>query len=659
MKYHRLACALPTLLLALPPALSAAPHILGRQEPPEAGVGTPLQARLAPQTGGVQTAVWSVSATLRLLFLRVDFPPDPAGNTVGAVNTTGTGEWSNCIDLCNGDPDYWITKNAQDLAAYYQEVSGGRLTLDITISPAVYRLPQPMADYGYPGSATQMENFFRDSLQAADADIDFTAYDAILVVHAGAGEETDIAWDSEGDLWSLYYPGLAIEIDGITVTEAIVMPQSGTQDLDDQGNLFVIDPLGVYAHEFGHWLGLPDLYSTAWIQTWKGVGRWGLMGDGLYNRQGTDTPMGSGPAHPEAWSKQDLGWVQVETVAPSPDPQSLFSLMPVQGSERVVQVSAGATTARYYLLENRQQTGFDQGLPGSGMLVWLIDPTVIDAQRAYNTVNTSVFQPGVKLIEADGDSALLSTYSSGDLGSGGDPFPGTSGTTLFTPYTNPSSNTFAQPGWFYLQDVAESGTAVQFTVGFAPGVPQGVTLAAANCAELQLSWQPVAAVDLDHYRIYRNDLLWQQTPELSVIIADASPAETYRVTAVDISGLESPRSPSVTASTALTCETTQVLLPGLGAGDDDRRSFLAESNCFLAMLAAGSPYRAELRHLRAFRDQRLMPTVVGRWLVRAYYAWLSPIIAAPLRRYGWLRDALRPLLPPLVALTRLLLPEKR
>lgn len=625
-----LSLAITTLL---PTLALAAPHIHGGREHPATGVGPPLSQRLGILEEA-QTASWQTPTTLRLLFLRVDFPPDDD------PRTTGSGEWIDCIELCNGDPDYWINKNAGDLVNYYDEVSGGRLSLEIDISATVYRLPEQMIQYGcqldeentcHPSGGTQIKNFFSHSLQAAQADIDFSTYDTILVVHAGAGEETDIAWDSPGDLWSLYYNNLQIELDGLTISEGIIMPQTGTQDRDEQGELIVIDPLGVYAHEFGHWLGLPDLYSTAWFQNWKGIGNWGLMGDGLYNRRGENEPRGSGPAHPEAWSKLELGWAQTEEVPAEPDPQTVFNLAPIQHSEQVLQLSAGAATSRYFLLENRQQSGFDQGLPGSGLLVWLIDPDVIEAQRPYNSVNNSATLPGVKLIEADGDNALLSAYGTGDLGSTGDPFPGSSNNTAFTPHTTPSSSSFGQPGWLYLQDVNEAETGIEFTLGFAPPTPRGLTLEADTCNDLNLRWEAVSTLDLEHYRVYRNEVLWQQTSELSIVDTAATASDSYRVSAVDIHGFESPRSASVGEVTPLNCESS--------------------NHCLLAALAINSSYATDLRHIRHFRDQKMKKSSWGRYLIKVYYR-SSPAMAELLLHHPSARAILRPALRPLLSLIK-------
>jgi M6 family metalloprotease-like protein len=64
---------------------------------------------------------------------------------------------------------------------------------------------------------------------------------------------------------------------------------------------------GVLAHEFGHLLGLPELYAPG-AATHEGIGVWGLMG------QGTWLGHGDQPPHPDAWSKARLGWVDVETI---------------------------------------------------------------------------------------------------------------------------------------------------------------------------------------------------------------------------------------------------------------------------------------------------------------------------------------------------------
>jgi immune inhibitor A len=71
--------------------------------------------------------------------------------------------------------------------------------------------------------------------------------------------------------------------------------------------------VGVFAHEFGHDLGLPDLYDTNGGE--NGTGFWTLMSSGSWMSDGTDD-IGSRPDHMDAWEKLQLGWLNYQ-VAPA------------------------------------------------------------------------------------------------------------------------------------------------------------------------------------------------------------------------------------------------------------------------------------------------------------------------------------------------------
>ena len=64
--------------------------------------------------------------------------------------------------------------------------------------------------------------------------------------------------------------------------------------------------LGVFAHEFGHDLGLPDLYDTAGGD--NGTGFWTLMSGGSWLNHGTDS-IGTTPGYMGPWEKLQLGWL--------------------------------------------------------------------------------------------------------------------------------------------------------------------------------------------------------------------------------------------------------------------------------------------------------------------------------------------------------------
>jgi hypothetical protein len=223
-------------------------------------------------------------------------------------------------------------------------------------------------------------------------------------------------------------------VDGVTVNDYAIQPERDVARMNT---------IGVFCHEFGHALGLPDLYDTDYT-SW-GIGDWGIMAFGSYNK---DTNDGDSPAHFTAWSKYFLGWV-----TPT---QILSTTLPCAPIDRasnnadVYQLLSGTpTSGEYFLVENRQKAGFDQGLPGEGLLIWHIDGDTIDSKRSANTVNDSECYPGgpscatnhygVALVPADN---LWDLEQKIDQGDSGDPFPGSTNNTLFTDTSSPNSDLY-------------------------------------------------------------------------------------------------------------------------------------------------------------------------------------------------------------------------
>ena len=194
-----------------------------------------------------------------------------------------------------------------------------------------------------------------------------------------------------------------------------------------------INEIGVFAHELGHGFGLPDLYAVG--ASHGGVGRWGLMGTGPWGCDGQGAEL---PCHMTAWSKEVLGWANVTTLAPDAD-LGVLVLDPVETTGDLIRIDAGDGSGDYYLLENRQQLGFDTSLPAPGLFVWQVDTETVNGSWAGNQVNTSASRMGVWLRQADGDNALA---QSGERGDAGDPFPGATATTSFHAGTVPSAFTY-------------------------------------------------------------------------------------------------------------------------------------------------------------------------------------------------------------------------
>ncbi len=92
-----------------------------------------------------------------------------------------------------------------DVAAYFDAVSGGRLTVRCAVVGAVANLARPMGWYGdHPLAGEQPVLLARDVIAALDNRVDFSRFDTVVIVHAGAGEETDLLNDSPEQIYSTY-----------------------------------------------------------------------------------------------------------------------------------------------------------------------------------------------------------------------------------------------------------------------------------------------------------------------------------------------------------------------------------------------------------------------------------------------------------------------
>ncbi len=191
--------------------------------------------------------------------------------------------------------------------------------------------------------------------------------------------------------------------------------------------------LGIMAHEIGHDLGMPDLYDTdksSGNGLDGGVGHWSLMASGTWNRT-AGTYSGSSPAHLDPFLKSYMGWLTPQQVTGTVNGVQLAAS---ETSARAVQLRSNPSgvdwsftsrvgTGEYFLVENRQQIGYDAALPRCGVLVWHINETVTYANGGlqngvkYFGANTEENGPRlVDLEEGDNDNYPKN---------GGDPWPST------------------------------------------------------------------------------------------------------------------------------------------------------------------------------------------------------------------------------------------
>ncbi len=198
-------------------------------------------------------------------------------------------------------------------------------------------------------------------------------------------------------------------------------------------------------HEIGHDLDWPDYYDNTDAPTDPddtgqggdgGVGQWSVMASGSWAALPGEAP-GETPPHPDAFNKSYQGWI-TPTVATGTSTKSLGQAATNPDAVQVLDNPGGVDwtnnvasgTGEYFLIENRQLTGYDAALPGCGILIWHIDET-----RGTNNNNNSFdARRLLDLEEADGGTAGLPN-SAGDAT---DAFLG--GT--FDAGSNPNSNLY-------------------------------------------------------------------------------------------------------------------------------------------------------------------------------------------------------------------------
>jgi M6 family metalloprotease-like protein len=278
------------------------------------------------------------------------------------------------------------SKTASLLSAlnnYYSEDSYGLASFATTISPAAspwYSLPQTMEYYSAnnPSSDNQL---ITDSLEAAyNAGVNFHNYKYAMVVHAG-GDEAMTHVSTE--IHSFTIPGFEFTptpLNSFQISTSVVSES---------------DPLGVYCHEAGHLLGLPDLYDlTQQVDPVNNfVGYWDIMALGEWNPNNGNplqpTP-GTFPSQHSAWSKIKLGWISnssilwiypgnITTVSLHDLEQSTLG---IQAVKIPIAVNPDGSLS-YYLVEMRTKLGqYDQYLPfpsdypGATVLIYKVNDSI-------------------------------------------------------------------------------------------------------------------------------------------------------------------------------------------------------------------------------------------------------------------------------------------
>lgn len=265
-----------------------------------------------------------------------------------------------------------------------------------------------------------------ESCRALDATTDFSQYDTdgdglidnVYVFYAGQGEAdggpAESVWPHS---WDVREGGENVTLDGVLLTHYACSNEWDTYSKRPDG-------IGTFVHEFSHVMGLPDLYDTDGQGLKCTPGSYSVLDYGPYNNDGL-TPPAYG-----AYERNAMQWGNPVLL----DGPETISLNPIAGGDFCI-IPTG-DKEEFFLLENRQQTGWDKYIPGHGMLIWHIDYD--ENIFAYNEVNNTASHQYADIEEANNNANSYSTTAMA-----GWTFPGTSNKTSFTSTTTPALKTWA------------------------------------------------------------------------------------------------------------------------------------------------------------------------------------------------------------------------
>jgi immune inhibitor A len=316
------------------------------------------------------------------------------------------------------------------LHRYYLDVSFGQIDIITVNWPSEtgwQRAPQDYAwyvnnNYGWGAYPQNTQRLVEDVCNMVDPLVDFSVYDntgdgfvdGVNLMFAGKFDGTpSTIWPH---CWSLPSP---LVLDGVKIHTFSVQNEYDNSPGDKSA--------AVFCHEFGHVLGLPDLYDYDYDS--KGVGDWCMMSFGVYNGGGWS------PAEFSPWCRYKLGVTELINVTEA----GVYTVPAIETSNVAYRLWAdGQGGQQYFILENRRPINWDQALPGHGLMIWHVDEAMPH--------NNWQWWPGcgwyqhykVAVEQADG----LYNLEHNQASDAGDPWPGTTGNQYFTADSSPDSRDY-------------------------------------------------------------------------------------------------------------------------------------------------------------------------------------------------------------------------
>ena len=301
--------------------------------------------RLAQLAGSRSTmAPAALDDTLRVLAFQVQFTDTLMGGQPGAKRKAVR------------DPE-WFNNELGHMDQYYRGASRQHFHMEATLDTTLYTLSKNMSYYGADANEeTRVVELATELIGLVDNAIDFSQFDHVFIIHAGAGQETDIGADSPNQIWSSFYDRSDIRRaqkdsdssgiptnDGIFVDNFSIVPSDASQDFATVGTL------GIWAFQIGSRIGLVPLFDSTGGPDSEGIGNFDLMAYGLFNVNGFV------PAFPCAFNRALMDWVSPLVIDPVTAAQSVnLKDINTASDADTLCLKIPITENEYFLVDNRE-----------------------------------------------------------------------------------------------------------------------------------------------------------------------------------------------------------------------------------------------------------------------------------------------------------------
>ena len=410
-----------------------------------------LQRKVATINNQRQNSAALPTGTGKILVILMGYSDIPFSKT--------TSDFNNMFNQAG----YNVNNNKSSVNEFFTATSYGKFTYTFDVK-GPYTAKNNRAyygkDIGTAGNDQHPDSLVQEAIRAVHTEnpsFSFSGYSAINVIFAGNGQEftgvsTDAIWSHQSDITPPSY----CPVSHYLCTAELYSNTTST-----------MNTMGVLCHELTHVIGAPDYYDTNYNNTgdgtYVGTGQWDLMADGSWNRVGTNL-YGTCPPNMTMYQKERFGWV-TPTLLTAP---TTVSDMAANGTAATAYRFNTSTPGEYYLLENRQQSGYDSSLPGHGLIIYHVAKYADDL---YYDLNITAPQKMYPVCASATTNPSTTAASYGTINSGGCPFPGTSSKTSFTDSTTPYAKSWSgENNYKPVTGISENTTSGTISFNFMSGV---------------------------------------------------------------------------------------------------------------------------------------------------------------------------------------------